>query len=178
MALRLDQFIANSSGLSRKEAKHAIAGGRVRVGNDVCKGASTKVAPDANVCLDDQPLSLPGERYLMLHKPAGVVSATRDSDHPTALDLLPSALVRNLHVAGRLDIDTTGLLLLSTDGPDHNVLKIKPPLCFDRNDADLLVDTMDKVLRESAIGNQGGANEKETNYSKLLPIPDCRFPIP
>lgn len=116
MALRLDQFIANSSGLSRKEAKHAIAGGRVRVGNDVCKGASTKVAPDANVCLDDQPLSLPGERYLMLHKPAGVVSATRDSDHPTALDLLPSALVRNLHVAGRLDIDTTGLLLLSTDG--------------------------------------------------------------
>ena len=69
-------------------------------------------------------------------------------------------------------------VLLSTDGADHNVLKIKPPLCFDRNDADLLVDTMDKVLRESAIGNQGGANEKETNYSKLLPIPDCRFPIP
>ncbi|HSO99859.1 MAG TPA: pseudouridine synthase [Thioalkalivibrio sp.] len=52
----------------------------------------------------------------MLHKPAGVISATTDSQRPTALDLLPSGMRQGLQIAGRLDADTTGLLLLTTDG--------------------------------------------------------------
>lgn len=114
--MRLDQFIAHCTPLSRKEAKRAIARGRVTVQGLPCRDAAKKITEDCPVCLDGEGLHRPGERYLMLNKPAGVVSATTDADHPTALDLLPHELVRDLHIAGRLDLDTTGLLLLTTDG--------------------------------------------------------------
>lgn len=113
---RLDQFLAASTGLSRKEARGAINRGRVHVDGVPCQTASKKIHDTSEVTLDGRPCALPGEQYLMLNKPTGVVSATRDSDHPTALDLLPGKLTRNLHIAGRLDIDTTGLLLLTSDG--------------------------------------------------------------
>lgn len=114
--MRLDQFVATSSGLSRKDAKRAIGRGEVTVNGEPCTSANKQLARNAQVALAGKPLALPGERYLMMNKPAGVVSATTDSDHPTALDLLPAELTRNLHIAGRLDADTTGLLLLTTDG--------------------------------------------------------------
>ncbi|GBO84087.1 pseudouridine synthase [Marinobacter salsuginis] len=114
--MRLDQFIATSTELSRKDAKRAISRGEVTVNEQICKGANTRLAGHERVALFGKLLNLPGERYLMMNKPAGVVSATTDSDHPTALDLLPSDITRNLHIAGRLDADTTGLLLLTTDG--------------------------------------------------------------
>ena len=113
---RLDQFVAASTSLSRKDAKRAISSGRVQIDGTPCTSANTKLGANATVTLDGRLCTLPGERYLMLNKPAGVVSATRDSDHPTALDLLPIELASNLHIAGRLDADTTGLLLLTTDG--------------------------------------------------------------
>lgn len=113
---RLDQFIATSTELSRKEAKRAISAGRVRLDDEPCKSANAKISATVEVTLDGQVCTLPGERYLMLNKPVGVVSATQDSDHPTALDLLPGDIAHTLHIAGRLDIDTTGLLLLTTDG--------------------------------------------------------------
>ncbi|WP_372987647.1 pseudouridine synthase, partial [Marinobacter sp.] len=116
MNLRLDQFIATCTELSRKEAKRAIGTGAVTVDGGVCKTANRKIPDDARVTLDGEVLTLPGERYLMMNKPMGVVSATSDSEHPTALDLLPAELARDLHMAGRLDLDTTGLLLLTTDG--------------------------------------------------------------
>lgn len=117
--MRIDQFIATSSPLSRKEAKRAMHAGSVEVNGEVWKDTGKHVPTGAQVLLEGKQLTLQGERYLMLNKPTGVVSATRDSDHPTALDLLPTALTeltRNLHIAGRLDADTTGLLLLTTDG--------------------------------------------------------------
>lgn len=116
LTVRLDQFVATATALSRREAKQAITRGRVRVDSHPCRGANTQIDSDARVTLDNATLTLPGERYLMLNKPAGVVSATTDNDHPTVLDLLPAATARGLHIAGRLDADTTGLVLLTTDG--------------------------------------------------------------
>ncbi|MEP1215180.1 MAG: pseudouridine synthase [Marinobacter sp.] len=114
--MRLDYFIANATTLSRREAKKAISAGRVRVDDQACRKAGALVPPESTVTLEGQPLTLPGERYLMLHKPVGVISATTDSQQPTALDLLPTGVRQGLHIAGRLDADTTGLLLLTTDG--------------------------------------------------------------
>ncbi|MDY6841853.1 MAG: pseudouridine synthase [Pseudomonadota bacterium] len=114
--MRLDQFVATSTELSRKEAKRAITRGRVTVDGETCTAANRHLPRDAQVALDGRPLALPGQRYLMMNKPAGVISATTDSTQPTALDLLPAELTRDLHIAGRLDADTTGLLLLTTDG--------------------------------------------------------------
>ena len=114
--MRLDYFIANASDLSRKEAKRAVSKGQVELNGGPCRQASTQVTAGDDIRLDGTGLSLPGERYLMLHKPQGVISATTDSQQPTALDLLPAGLREGLHIAGRLDRDTTGLLLLTTDG--------------------------------------------------------------
>ncbi|MGM0952879.1 MAG: pseudouridine synthase [Pseudomonadota bacterium] len=114
--MRLDQFVAQCSSLSRKDAKRAIAAGRVRVNHQVCKQAKHQLTGADEIQLDSQPLSAPGELYLMMNKPAGVISATTDSDQPTALDLLPGEIAARVHIAGRLDKDTTGLLLLTSDG--------------------------------------------------------------
>lgn len=114
--MRLDQRIASSSELSRKDARRAIINGRVSVNGSRCKSARTHVHEQDQVILDDRLLTLPGDVYLMMNKPAGVISATTDSSQPTALDLLPDDLARQVHIAGRLDKDTTGLLLLTSDG--------------------------------------------------------------
>ncbi|MET4025412.1 16S rRNA pseudouridine516 synthase [Marinobacter sp. MBR-99] len=114
--MRLDQFVATSSGLSRKEAKRAISAGRVRVHGAVFKSANSQVPENAEVTMGDEALTLPGSLYLMMNKPAGVISANNDSSQPTAVDLLPPELARQVHIAGRLDKDTTGLLLLTSDG--------------------------------------------------------------
>ncbi len=114
--MRLDFLIANATTLSRKEAKRAISGGRVLCNSEPCRQASTTITSEDTVTLDGEAVTLPSSRYIMLNKPAGVISATTDSQQPTALDLLPPDVRQGLHIAGRLDRDTTGLLLLTTDG--------------------------------------------------------------
>lgn len=114
--MRLDQYVSQCSSLSRKDAKRAITAGRVRVNRQTCRQAKHHLSGQDEVQLDNQPLARPGELYLMMNKPAGVISATTDSDQPTALDLLPGEMAARVHIAGRLDKDTTGLLLLTSDG--------------------------------------------------------------
>lgn len=116
---RLDFLIARLTGMTRKQAKQRIREGRVRVDGmetERLKG-QTRIGVEDAVYLDDELLERDsGDRYLMLNKPAGVVSATRDDYDPTVLDLLDPEDRRGLHAVGRLDKDTTGLILLTTDG--------------------------------------------------------------
>nr|WP_166258328.1 pseudouridine synthase [Marinobacter salicampi] len=114
--MRLDFIVANSTELSRKEAKRAIHAGEVKVDGIPCRKTSTHIQPGQAVTWQGALLSIKGDRYLMLNKPRGVVSATIDSDHMTVLSLLPTEARQGLHIVGRLDKDTTGLLLLTTDG--------------------------------------------------------------
>lgn len=144
--MRLDFFISNSTGLSRKDAKRAIGKGQVELNHQLCRDPSTKVSETDAIILNGEPVSLRGELYLMLNKPEGVVSATTDSQHPTALDLIPANMRRALHIAGRLDLDTTGLLLLTTDGQwSHKVTSPKS-----RCDKTYRVE-LDQAIDEDAI---------------------------
>ena len=113
--MRLDYFIAHAAGVTRSQAKRLIASGAVIV-SGVARPSARLQLNGESVSLDGAPLTLPGHRYLMLHKPHGVVCSTDDPGHCTVLDLLPADQRRDLHSAGRLDLDTTGLVLLTTDG--------------------------------------------------------------
>lgn len=112
---RLDKRLSQA-GYSRKEAKELIRAGRVRGEGRTLTDPEEKLPPEAVLTVDGGPVE-EGLIYLMLHKPQGYVSATRDSRERTVLELLPPQLRRReLFPVGRLDKDTTGLLLLTDDG--------------------------------------------------------------
>jgi 16S rRNA pseudouridine516 synthase len=115
-AIRLDKAVSQVTDLSRAEVKRAAKEQRITVNGEINTDPAAKVYPTDTLCLDDEPLLEPGPRYFMLHKPLGTVSATKDSEHPTVLDLLDEPNKQKLHIAGRLDIDTTGLIILTDDG--------------------------------------------------------------
>lgn len=113
---RLDKIIANRGIASRREVKELVRQGRVLVDGAPAPSADMKVSLEtAAVTVDGVAVS--GERYtyLLLHKPAGVLTATEDRRQPTVMDLLPQQY-RRLAPVGRLDKDTEGLLLLTDDG--------------------------------------------------------------
>ncbi len=124
---RLDKRLAASGRWSRKEARKLIRAGRTAVNGAVCCSPEEKVAEDAPVTVDGVSIGTDCPVYLMLHKPAGVVSSTDEPDERTVLDLLPEEYRRiGLFPAGRLDKDTEGLLLLTNDGPlAHRLLAPK-----------------------------------------------------
>ena len=124
--LRLDKYLADASALSRKEAGAAIRAGRVCVNGKPEKSPERKVEEAAEVLLDGQKLTYERFRYFMLNKPAGYVSSTDDPGGPTVLELLPEGERRGLFPCGRLDKNTTGLLLLTDDGKlAHDLLSPK-----------------------------------------------------
>lgn len=114
--MRLDKYLAHASGVSRKQVKLWIKAKRVRVDGQVVGDAGLAVSDRALVCLDGEPMRVAGPRYIMLHKPSGTVSTAEHADARSVFVLLPADQRKGLHVVGRLDLDTTGLLLMSDDG--------------------------------------------------------------
>lgn len=129
MALeRLDKLLASTGRWSRKEVKDLIRQGRVLSGGHPALRPEEKWDPEeAELTVDGQRVDCAPFVYLMLHKPAGLLSATEDRDQRTVLDLLPEHLLRRcLFPVGRLDKDTEGLLLLTDNGPlGHALLSPK-----------------------------------------------------
>ncbi|QFU24052.1 16S rRNA pseudouridine(516) synthase RsuA [Shewanella eurypsychrophilus] len=114
--MRLDKFICESTELTRSLAKKALHKGDVTCDGEVIKNSSFKVKEGQVVRLAGDIISVVGPRFLMLNKPAETICATFDEVHPTVIDLLDIEKPDDLHIAGRLDIDTTGLVLITTDG--------------------------------------------------------------
>ena len=115
--MRLDRFLSNLPQLNRQTARLALASGRVRVDGVVMANGLSEVNQFSRIELDEQLLHAgKAARYFMLHKPPGVVSATAHEQHRTVLDLLDEPNKDELHLAGRLDLNTSGLLLITNDG--------------------------------------------------------------
>ena len=114
---RLDKIIANRGVATRREVKELVRQGRVLVNGIPAASPEQKFSMESDVITVDG-IAVTTERYcyLLLHKPAGVLSATEDSRQPTVLDLLPEQRRHGLSPVGRLDKDTEGLLLLTDDG--------------------------------------------------------------
>ena len=115
--MRLDKYLALSGERTRSEAVRAVRAGQVRVNGAPASDPGMKLANGDEVTLAGVPVLDRSFQYYMLHKPAGVLTAARDSRAGTVMDLVPEALLRRKVLpVGRLDKDTTGLLVLTNDG--------------------------------------------------------------
>lgn len=131
--MRLDKLLAHLNCGSRKEVQAMIRAGRVQVNGAVERDPAAKVdSGTAQVMLDGQAQQYQAQRYYMLNKPAGVITASRDARHDAVLDLFPEDMRRGLFAVGRLDKDTEGLLIVTDDGalshalmsPSRHVYKV------------------------------------------------------
>ncbi len=121
--MRLQKFLAHAGVASRRAAEELIVRGQVRVNGKVVRELGTSVEERDKVSVDGKPVTLPKKHtYIVLHKPFGVVTTMRDPQgRRTVSDLLPKGLPRIVPV-GRLDYDTSGVLLLTNDGELAHVL--------------------------------------------------------
>lgn len=131
---RIDKILSAMGMASRREAAALAKSGAVAVDGVCCRDASKKIDPDTQkLTVRGQPVRYRTHVYLMMHKPLGVLSATKDREQQTVVDLLPEQLrAMDIFPVGRLDKDTSGLLLLTNDGafahhltsPKHAVSKV------------------------------------------------------
>ena len=124
MKIRLDKYMSDSGLGTRASVKALLKTGSVLVNGEVCKDPSRKIESDSDVVTcEGKTVGYKEMEYIMLNKPAGVVTATRDKSASTVLDLIKGEHRRDLFPVGRLDKDTEGLLLITNDGRlSHDLL--------------------------------------------------------
>lgn len=116
-AMRVDRFLSNLPRFNRQQVRVLLVERRVSVDGVAVSDPHHEVREFSRVCVDAEVLQAGrAARYFMLHKPPGCVSATSDPQHRTVLDLLDEPDKDELHIAGRLDFNTTGLMLITNDG--------------------------------------------------------------
>lgn len=165
--MRLDKFLCDTAGLTRTEAKNAVKKGQIAVNGQVQKAADFKVKENTDtVTFQGKPLSYAAFHYYMLHKPAGVITATEDKKENTVMDILREEKVKNLFPVGRLDKDTEGLLLITDDGElAHNLLSPKKHV-----DKEYLVKVRNSISEEDCRKLSEGVDigdEKPTALAKV-----------
>lgn len=115
--MRVDRFLSNLPCFNRQQVRLLLAEKRVRIDGVVTSNPHSEVREFSRVEIDNDVLQLGKPlRHFMLHKPVGCVSATKDPQHPTVLDLINEPDKDALHIAGRLDFNTTGLMIITNDG--------------------------------------------------------------
>lgn len=165
--MRLDKFLCDTAGFTRTEAKNAVKKGQIAVNGQVQKTADFKVKETTDtVTFQGKPLSYAAFHYYMLHKPAGVITATEDKKESTVMDILREEKVKNLFPVGRLDKDTEGLLLITDDGElAHNLLSPKKHV-----DKEYLVKVRDSISEDDCRKLSEGVDigdEKPTAPAKV-----------
>ena len=168
--MRLDKFLSKATELSRKDCKKILHAGEVTVNGDVVKDSSLHI----DEVYDDiewagEPLSVAmGNRYLLLYKPEGFECTLKPKEWPIVTDLIDVPQLGSLRIAGRLDVDTTGALLLSDDGgflhrvtsPKHHVAKVYELT---------LADPMTEAQQAFAIQELAKGIMLEDEYDKTKP---------
>lgn len=115
--MRLDKFIAENTGLTRSQAAKVLKSGVVTVNGNIEKSGAAKISQEDEIYYEDQKLEWVEEgQYFMLYKPQGYICSHDDGEYPTVFQFFDYPLMTKLHTAGRLDVDTTGLVLLTDDG--------------------------------------------------------------
>ena len=151
--MRLDRLISRARGTGRREVRGILAKGVVKVNGVVVLNGRADVGEFDRVELDGEVLQARRPVYVMLNKPAGYVSATVDDEHPTVMELLGDAFPdEELHIAGRLDRFSTGLLLLTNDGAWSRRLTVPD----EEHPKVYLVETAEPIKPDTAETFAGG----------------------
>ena len=153
--MRLDKFISKATELSRKESKRILHAGEVTVNDEVVKDSGQHVdILNDEVMWSNEPLSVAtGNRYFLLHKPEGFECTLKMKEHPIVTELIAVPELGSLRMAGRLDVDTTGALLMSDDGkwlhrvtsPKHEHAKVYELTLADAMDEEAQAKAIKKV---------------------------------
>ena len=168
--MRLDKFLSKATELSRKDCKKILHAGEVTVNGEVVKDSSLHIDEvDDDIEWAGEPLSVAmGNRYLLLYKPEGFECTLKPKEWPIVTDLIDVPQLGSLRIAGRLDVDTTGALLLSDDGgflhrvtsPKHHVAKVYELT---------LAEPMTKAQQAFAIKELAKGIMLEDEYDKTKP---------
>jgi 16S rRNA pseudouridine516 synthase len=156
--MRLDKFICKSTELTRNEAKKLLKSGEVRVNGEIAKNSAMQVHENNSITVNGQELTARTSRYFMLHKVVDSICSNVDEVYPSVLNFIDVDKAFDLHIAGRLDADTTGLVLITDDGRwSHNVISPKKDCektyrvwlrnAIPANKADELIDTFKQGIQ-------------------------------
>lgn len=130
--MRLDKYLCESTELSRADAKKCLHRGEVTCDGVVVKNSAFRVPDGCDIRLSGERVEPRGLRYIMLHKPADTLCSHVDETYPSVLSLLDVPKAYSLHIAGRLDADTTGLVLITDDGQWSHRLTSPVKVCGKR----------------------------------------------
>ncbi|UIP29260.1 16S rRNA pseudouridine(516) synthase RsuA [Photobacterium sp. TLY01] len=171
--MRLDKFLCTALGITRKEAGKILKEKRVEVNGEIVKNGALKITDDCDVEFDGNSLHMTGPKYFMLNKPQGYVCSHVDDFNPTVFVLLDEVSPEKLHVAGRLDADTTGLVLLTDDGQWSHRITSPRHVC----EKVYYVETADPIpasaINEFAEGVQLRGEKELTRPAKLEILEEC-----
>jgi 16S rRNA pseudouridine516 synthase len=122
--MRLDKFVCKSTALSRAEVSNVLQNHQVKVDNKVFTNGAVQIHENNTVSLDDRALTLRPFRYLLMHKPPNTLCSNIDENYPSIFNYIDIDHKSELHIVGRLDADTTGLVLITDDGSwTFNIIK-------------------------------------------------------
>lgn len=177
--MKLVEFVAKKTGLGKRQAKVFLANGQVFRNRLVCCDGSIEVQKFDCIQVAGKILSSATPRYVLLNKPSGVVSATTDALHETVIDLVKEPWAKELHLAGRLDRFTTGLIILTNDSVFSRYLShpnSKIPKTY-LVSADQLIDL--EMIRAFEAGMYFAKEKIYTQPAKLtqLSAQECRLTI-
>lgn len=171
--MRLDKFICKSTELTRTEAKKLLKSGIVTVNGAIAKDPAMQVHENNEVAIEQQILSARQSRYIMLHKPQDTICSNVDEVYPSVLHYIDVDKAFDLHIAGRLDADTTGLVLITDDGRwSHNIISPKK-LCQKRYRV-WLRDDIDEAVIDKFLAGVQLQGEKNLTAPARLDIVDVR----
>jgi len=172
--MRLDRFVNRKTQYGQQRVRMLLATGKVRLEGELCTDGTRSINQFSRVELAGELLQWAQPYYVMLHKPIAYVSATRDKKHPTVVDLIQETFSAELHIAGRLDFNTTGLMLLTNDGQWSR--RITEPA--EKKPKTYLVTTQHPITSEYTQQFKRGiylAREKMTTHSAELDILEPRL---
>ncbi len=184
--MRLDKFVSKANNCTRTEARKRIHNGKIRVNGFIEKSISFSISPEDSIAYKNRNIEIPGPCYILLNKPKGYICSSTDEVYPSALRLLsnnlniPNSLAfvpENLHFAGRLDVDTTGLVLISSDGQwTHRVTspRNKNAKKYRVGLVEPLTDAQTKALENGILLRD---SEKPTQKSVVSILSKCQIEL-